>query len=74
MALLVQLTTAMTTSSDASSDLAPGVEGLSPSDETRARALGRAIAEILWRAATEPGIRLQAEPGSGNRYYGSVER
>ena len=73
MALLVQLTTAATTSDDASSDVA-GVEGLSPSDETRARALGRAIAEILWRAATEPGIRLQAEPGSGNRYYGSVER
>ena len=67
MALLVQLTTAMTTTSDASSDVA-GVESLSPSDETRARALGRAIAEILWRAATEPGIRLQAESSSGNRY------
>ena len=69
MALLVQLTTTTTTSSDASIDLAlAGVEGLSPSDETRARALGRAIAEILWRAATEPGIRLQAESGSSNRY------
>eukprot|EP01048_Picozoa_sp_COSAG05_P007923 COSAG05_NODE_579_length_8556_cov_44.773679_11_plen_59_part_00 len=44
IALLAQLTTAMTTSSDASIDLA-GVEArLSPSDETRARALGLAIA------------------------------
>eukprot|EP01048_Picozoa_sp_COSAG05_P007922 COSAG05_NODE_579_length_8556_cov_44.773679_10_plen_66_part_00 len=32
------------------------------------RALGLAIAEILWRAATEPGIRLQAESDSSNRY------